>query len=774
MKKSALSFAAMMLLGLAIIVVVFGKVLEQPNSFLFSTSEDGVKSYYNFSYYLKYDQGIRHDGINYPYGDHLQYINSHPLYVQVLKFIDKHLFPLAEDGVGILNLSMIFSLWLALPFLFLVLRKFALPPWYAAWVSLIILFLSPQMDRIGGHFEMVYAFFIPMYWYFLLRWEEGRRRWLWSGLMLLTALVGGFTSAYIVAFLAVFPLAVLLVRAWLNRRDLRRYAPTGIYLLLLAIAPLVIVKGLVSVTDWVDDRPDNPWGFFIFHSNIWGMLLPNASMLREVLNGVVNFNYVWEGRAYVGFPPLLLVLGTALYLIYSLLGGRKGDGQGLRFRGVRSRDRASIYLAAGVVVLLFAMCIPFKWFRFLPELLPPLKQFRCLGRFSWIFYYIFSVFTALFMYRHFRMAAMKGKRTLALVVLTLLLGYWSLEAGQHLRRSTKRIFNSNTLITFHGNELEKAFSESGARVEDYQAILFLPFANTCGDKLLFTRGMHAFSQAMKCGYQTGIPLIQSFSPRLSFTHAMSSIQLLADTRIYKTRVEDMDQRDILIVSTAGKRRDQELNSKEAALLSRSDSLWTGTHFDLHAMPVENFNWGHAAWLDMALDTALSLPPAGPDHVRSHVPGSQIIFEDFETLPDAPHAFQGKGARYLKEGRMELLNESLFERYGKQELELSFWLFTDHRTHNMPTAEWWTRDSTGKLQPRTKLESRAVHDVDGLWVRISHRFRAEEGKSYQLTVRGKYVSVDNLLLRPSRAHVAIVEDGIPMTFDNFRLEVEAIQ
>jgi len=317
MKKNSLALLALVAATALILGLRFGKVFSEPNSYLFSHSEDAVKSYYNFSWYLEYDRGIRHDGINYPYGDHLQYINSHPLYVQILKAADR-VMPVSDNGVGILNLTMILSLLAAVPFLFLILRRFALPPWYAAMVSLIILLLSPQIDRMGGHFEMAYAFFIPLYWYLLIRWQDGKRKWTWTLLLLLTSLAGGFTSAYYAAFLAIFPLALLVVQLWNHRKDLREYVPEGLHLLLIAVLPLIMVRGLVSVTDWVDDRPDNPWGFFIFHSNVFSIFLPQRSMLKEVLQGWTDMGYQWEGRAYVGYPAVLLVM-TALIALLSQL-----------------------------------------------------------------------------------------------------------------------------------------------------------------------------------------------------------------------------------------------------------------------------------------------------------------------------------------------------------------------------------------------------------------------------------------------------------------------
>ena len=322
MKKNTIALIVVLGAGLLILIAIFGKVIVNPNSYLFSTSGDAVKSYYNFSYYLKYDEGIVHNGINYPYGDHLQYINSHPLYAQMIKGLDR-IYPLADKGVGILNLSMIFSLLFAIPFIYLILRKFSLPPWYAAVVSLFILFLSPQVDRLGGHFEMVYAFFIPLFWYLLIRWHEASKKLWWTVLLLLTALVGGFTSAYYAAFLAIFPMAIFLVQLWNHRKNLKGYMAEGLHLLLIAILPLLIVRGFVGMTDWVDDRPDNPWGFFIFHSNLFSIFLPPGSKLPELTRGIIDMSYKWEGRAYVGLPATLLTLSFLLTLVLQLAGQKR-------------------------------------------------------------------------------------------------------------------------------------------------------------------------------------------------------------------------------------------------------------------------------------------------------------------------------------------------------------------------------------------------------------------------------------------------------------------
>ncbi len=747
MKKNTIALIAILGVGLLILVAIFGKVIVNPNSYLFSSSGDAVKSYYNFSYYLKYDEGIAHEGINYPYGDHLQYINSHPLYVQVIKGLDR-IYPLADKGVGILNLSMIFSLLFAIPFIYLVLRKFSLPPWYAAVVSLIILFMSPQVDRLGGHFEMVYAFFIPLFWYLLICWHEATKKAWWTLLLLITALVGGFTSAYYAAFLAIFPMAIFLVQLWNHRQNLKGYLAEGAHLLLIAILPLLLVRGLAGITDWVDDRPDNPWGFFIFHSNLFSIFLPPGSTLQELSRGIFDISYKWEGRAYVGLPATLLALSFLLTLILQLAGRKRPAAKSY----FPNRD-LNLYLAASVIVLIFSMCIPFKWgLGFLTNILPPLKQFRCLGRFSWIFYYVFTVFTATYLYYLYRIARKKGYGTPALALLLIILAYWGIESASMIRSSTKRIFNKNDILSTSGGDVQAILGEAGKNAEEFQGIFFLPFANTCGDKLQFEKGLGAFSEAMRCSDQTGIPIIQSFSPRLSYAHAMSSIQLLADSSIYKQRVQDMNDRDILLVIAP-----QELNNRESDLLARAEVFWTGSRFSLATLPVQAFNQGWDSWITMA------------DTLEENLDPDQVIYQDFEDI-SSERSFTGKGSLYLKKGSVELFNEKLYERFSDSVLELSFWLYLDHRTDNMPTPELWQWDKDNKLIHKEKINSREIHNVDGMWVRISKEFAPEPGTTYQLTIRGKYITVDDLLVKSKDSRVMIRHKNGDHLLDNFRLPV----
>jgi hypothetical protein len=375
---------------------------------------------------------------------------------------------------------------------------------------------------------------------------------------------------------------------------------------------------------------------------------------------------------------------------------------------------------------------------------------------------VFTVFTATYLYTLYRLLRRKGYGAQALTVLLLALSFWGLESASRIQGSTRNLFNRNDLFHSGGPDLKEILSESGTSADEFQAIFFLPFANTCGDKLRFERGLDAFTEAMSCSYQTGIPIVESFAPRISLSQAMSSIQLLADSCIYKRRVDDMNQKPLLLVVGP-----QELNRRESSLLHRAATLWSGERFSLARLPVQAVNQGFESWVNLADSLADSL--TGTGIYCSGGNPEQLIYRDFETL-SADRAFTGSGSNFLRRGSMELFNENLEERFPQQEVELSFWLYVDHRIDNMPTPELLMWDESNALVSREKLDSREVYNVDGMWVRIGRHLVPEPGIRYQLTVSGKYITVDDLLIKPAETRVCVRHSNGDLLLDNFRVPV----
>jgi hypothetical protein len=755
MKKNGIAIIFLMVIATLILFVQLKPVFQYPNSVLYSKGGDALKNYFNFSYYLKYDDGIRHDGINYPYGDHLQYINSHPLYVQFVKFIDKHIYPVANHGVAILNLTMLALFLLALPFIFLILRFYSLPRWYAGIISLIILFLSPQFDRIHGHFEMVYAVFLPLFWYFLIRWRQGKKRILWSAFLVLAALIGGFTSAYFAAFYSILLFGVLIVECWNHRKNLSGFWKTGLYLMAIAVLPLIIVKGLVSATDWVSDRPDNPYGFYVYHANFFSIFLPPGSQLKNILGNHINMDFQWEGRAYVGLPATLLAVSIFITGFYNLISKKKSS-----WKIFKPTKKIEVFFYASILILLFSMCIPFKYgFGWLLDVLPPLKQFRALGRFSWIFYYVFTVYTAWFIYRIFRLLKMKRLPVLATTLLVFAIGYWAIDAGVNIKRSTRGLLNNNDKFESIDSEYLARFQDAKVNPDEFQAIFFLPFASTCGDKLLFEHSLNGFSEAMKCSYHTGIPLIQSFSPRLSYSQALSSIQLLATPAIRKTRLDDLNDKPILLVCTK-----ESLNDREKWLQSKAEVFWEDKYITLSRLPLSVFHDSYAEWHKQVESEIPNLKSFG--EISTDTTINSILFNCFED-GSAKTIFSGNASFYSRKGQQLLLDKKIDAQFPEGKYELSFWLYVDSRKYDMPKAELKVFDADGRQKFYKRMNTRQVHDTCNGWIRVSEMVQLHPEDTLQLLVNDEYVSVDNLLVKPADANV-LVKTSNQNFFNNYPL------
>jgi hypothetical protein len=621
-------------------------------------------------------------------------------------------------------------------------------------MAVILLFLSPQFHRIHGHFEMVYAFFIPMYWYFLIRWREGKKRWLWSILLVAGGLVGGFTSAYFASFYAILLLGVFFVELWNKRKNLRNSWKTGVSLFILAILPLLVVKGVVSATDWISDRPNNPYGFDVYHAEFLSVFLPLVSPLKMLVGNLVDLDFEWEGRAYVGLPASLLAVSIFITAWFNLFSKNK-----VRFRIYRPSKQMEVYFNAAILIFLFSMCIPFKYgFGFLPDIIPQVKQFRALGRFAFIFYYVFTVYAALFIYRLYRLLKRKRLPLPAILILIFALSYWAIDAGTNTRQSTAGIFNVNDRLEASSEKYMARFKESGIEPDEFQAVLFLPFSSTCGDKLLFENGMEAFGYAMQCAHHSGLPLVQSFSPRLSYTHALSSIQLLADPAIKKTRLADMNESPLLLVSS-----NEPMNEQERWLYSKAEVFWQNEKITLSKLPLHLFHESHESWRKKADSIRPNLIQYGNLYTDSEI--SSVVYVNFDDRKEQ-QTFSGEGAFYMKRGKADLLNQTLPQEFLPGKYELSFWLYVDSRRYNMPRAILKISDKNGETIQEMQLNTRSVNNVFQQWIRVSEMIDLQPEYQITLSIRRHFVSVDDVLLKPANANVYIEKTNGFGLFNNY--------
>ena len=196
--------AAFFIVASVLYIAGWGDFIWHPNQYLSVSYGEGVKAYYMVSYYARHGGGLLFEGMNYPYGQQVIYGDVQLPISMFLKAVNQF-FPGSYDyASGVINMLMLWSPFICIFFLCLILRKNHLPGWYSLIMATIIGFLSPQISRFLGHYGLSYVFFIPILWYLVIRFTEKRNIWFWWLMILLTVTVWSLFYPYWVALCCAF------------------------------------------------------------------------------------------------------------------------------------------------------------------------------------------------------------------------------------------------------------------------------------------------------------------------------------------------------------------------------------------------------------------------------------------------------------------------------------------------------------------------------------------------------------------------------------------
>ncbi|MCB9233851.1 MAG: hypothetical protein H6581_19495 [Bacteroidia bacterium] len=522
------------------------EVLIHPNTVYLRTAGDAFKNYYTPWYHVKYDSTYGHfEGMNYPYGDRLTYTDAQPLISNSLRFIDRNLFGLADQTVGILH-YLIFLSYLACGFfLFGIFRKLRVSPWMAALFAAGITLLSPQLLRVPGHYALAYLAFVPGLWWFYLRWFDKRS-------LSAAAVVGAWSLAW--SF--VHPYYLLISFLWLGacwvislcypelRRDWKKLLPS---LVIQVLLPIVLFKLLLSIGDHVTDRPAHPYGFFEYRANWSSLFLPMYLPHAEYLKRIFSLPEVhWEGVVYVSLA------GTVAGLMFLFRSVRR-----IFRRQFRRLLRPGIHLwlnvsvLGAIAVMLFSQRYPFV--KFLIEAvdhIPYMNQFRSIGRFAWVFYYIWTVYACYLSWLAFRRLRPGRLRRFALLVPLVTVGIFMVEGGLWNKFIRQKALQRQEIPELHdpSHALPLNAWQNELNPQDYSAIMVLPYFHL-GSENFAIDNEGAVLPAFNASLSTGLPLLNVMMSRTSMSQTWSEIQLISEEYAPLDLVKYLkDPRPILVMS----------------------------------------------------------------------------------------------------------------------------------------------------------------------------------------------------------------------------------
>ncbi|MCP4551672.1 MAG: hypothetical protein GY834_06445 [Bacteroidetes bacterium] len=774
--KNFLPIILLVSLGIIFLLTFYHKVTVSPNSFLFNYQGDGLISYYNFIYHIKYDSSfIKFEGMNYPFSEHLTYAVNNPLLVNSIKLISIIWPEIINYSIGIHNGSIIYGFILSLIFLYLILRHYKIDSWFAILFSLGIMILSPQIHRISGHYSLAYLFFIPLTWYLIINKIRASKKIIWDILLVINSLCWLFVHPYLGVLASMLNLSFFGIYFFQNYKLLKQKLIYILRIILLVFLPIIIFKIFILSTDTHPGRTTNPYGFLVFISNFESVFFPTHPPFRTVINNVFTVkNQIWEGWAYIG---LTSILGILIFLFYSL----KESVHEIKFifynKYFQNKELQS-FILAGLLILLFSMGYPFLLgMEGFADTFPVLKKFRAVGRFAWVWFYIINISSVYFFYHLFKTLLSKRKklRSFGLIILGSLI---IIEGLSYHQDNKKYLFNYSN---FFNKELlpqnyQQALNKFDAN--EFQAIIPLPFfSKGSGNFEIIGTHQSVFSSTL-FSFHSGLPVFGNYLARTSINEGKKISQLISPSFIKKEVEDDIkSSKKFLIIHTK-----EQISTYEQQIIDRSDLIYEDEELMVLEISRERLFQNNSSELFTHFLENKNNYYTDGDLFLSHTT-SFLYYNNFDS--EKSHiSYIGKSALRAKKS----LNKSICSIDVPlldltKSYTLSFWMYNNGSNYGQDVLNCKVR----LVAIRDNNNSHIINEfkpmfceaIDGDWSRIEVQFQPKNGyKSINLIISSdtddrvsEYV-IDELLIKETDLDVyKIIEsknDDTILFFNGFKI------
>ncbi|MBE9467023.1 MAG: hypothetical protein IMY72_01725 [Bacteroidetes bacterium] len=661
-----------------LLIVFFGNILKSPNNVFFAKGGDGLKSTFGSYYHLQYDSTYWHTNcMNYPLGESVFFTGNQPVIINVLKVLQTFGIDASNNLTAILNVWLLLSMVLGAFFMYLLLKKLNLPWIYALIVANIIIFMSPQLGRLGGHFNLAYLYLIPLFLY-LLKLFYDKPSYKISFLIAILSFVALFTHAYFLAFYS-FWLFFLLIYYYFNEKE----NPASIIKLILfftiqIILPFIIFSLLTN--SYPSDRCVFPWGFFQTRAFPESVFLPIGKPYGKFL----HFSYLkWEGMAYVGLVSTIVFL----FIVYKYFKFKKNNI--LRCYKLTDNNFLNALFIGAFLALLVSFAYPFEWgLEWMLKYTGPFRQFRAIGRFSWLFYYTINIISFYLIWNYYK----KNKNTLSKLILVVALLWSGYDTWLNVKDKESSINHRFVHLEDINNKLPENRWINNINIKEYQAILTFPFFHIGSEVYWIDSQGEAVKNTFIVSWKTGLPIIPVMLSRTSLSQTMNTLALYFEPLEKYSILNKYNNKNILLL----KENNTKLNNNENRFVNYALMIDSNKYYSVYKLPVDSIKKLNSDYRNRLIDTANDPSLFRKDNfLVSDTNMSFIYYSHENVLPDYKHLFYLKG--HAKKTNC-IIETNLFD--DTDTITISFWM----------------KNLNKDLIPRSELRLKA-QDKDGNWRQI---------------------------------------------------------
>jgi len=705
---------------------------------------DGIKNTFTYLYHSVYDKGMWFQGMNYPYGEHIVYTDAIPV-VSVLLSYCKGITP--NIALTVLWWLIALSYVLCMVYIYLLLVRFKVGYFFAILFAALICVCSPQIFRIQSHYALSFNCVIPMLFYWTMRYYDKA-----SLKYALYIFIAGCITAFIHPYFAlvIFMWVVLYAIGYLIfiKDSFSKKVKHGLPLLVATICMFIFMGLVMKLTDPIKDRPRMPFGTFdnrTKHADLYTSDRSPIWMYVKEKGYKVEISNATEGYAYLGLAVVIILIITIALVLYRKVRRRGNDPI------VNAALFSPIWLFIAFLSLLFSMGIPLRWMMWVLDYVSVFRQFRALGRFNWLFYYIITVYASVMLYHWYSVLKSKNRTALAGVMIICLLGLWGYEAAANISfsRSTAAKAQENYAMFF--SEKEQTWpvylQMHHHTATDFQGILLLKFFHIGTEKLWVGDAGWLMFLGTKASMQLHLPIIDVLMSRSSWSQAEKQVKNVGGPFTDKPMLRDLKNNKPFLLL---KYDNDTLDVNQLYLLSASDSIGHFGQCNVYACYPQRIIDNDKQYTNLVRTIAATMRTG--DTCIGSTATSYIDHYDGQMVSGS---LFGQGAlSEIKSDSIVIKTIPIAPSSANLPYEFSCWYLLGVEDYKSPEMILEFLDTSGKVLMKTKDLPRMGTDNDGLWFRSGTFFTMPQGCTAircSLTSEGhSYRLIDELQLRPANA------------------------
>lgn len=718
-------------------------IVTQPGHIIPVIGGDGAKNNFTYLYHAMFGKGYWFAGMNYPYGEHIVYTDGQPLLSVWLAARGN---VSAPTGLAILWTLYSISYALSIIYVYKSLIHFQIPPWASVLFAGLIGVYSPQLFCMAGHYALAYLCVIPMIFYWTLKFAQ-KRQLKYCVWLFIIGCLSAFLHPYYAAMLLVWAGAYTAASVLTGRGNWFARALPALPVVAASVAVLAVVGIVMKATDPTTDRPVSPLNSFYetcsrpkhlltsIHSPFWVFAKDNH-WIHSVSAGS-------EGYAYPG----LVVIATLLLVLGALAVARYKK----RAPALPPSTFPRVWIVASLIILALSMGLPFILYPDMLDYLSAFRQFRSMGRFSWMFYYVIAIYAATVIYQQYQALLQRSKKIAAYSVLLGAFGIWGFEASAYIKFSRDQaaiaMYHYDIIFSTYEQPWKAYLQEKGRKPDDFQAILLMPFFHVGTEKLWISGSEWVITLGTKAALQLHLPIVDVMLSRSSWSQAMKQVKIAAGPYAQKPSLADMKSNKPLLMLHFD---EDSLDAEQGYLRDAAEYIGHYSQCHVYALYPERLLANDKRHAD-SIRQLLPLLAAGKDTALRG--GDNWYVAHYDGTTGAERLF-GKGSLRTITTTDTIIAELPIKRgEGQpQEYELSCWFLLGKENYRSPFIKFYLMGDGNDTLADIDMLVKQSTDNHGMWFRGSKQFRMP-AKCRLMRCQLKndpnpsYFAMDELMLRP---------------------------